>query len=113
MSLLIYSTYSLGLDTYIEDPICKFKITNEGYGRIGRLISEINLRTLFVMEGLVFVIIFIDTPADVRLYAVPEGIIWRLWEKMCTVYCLGSRSKFNSCLVFLKYTVTSYITPGV
>ena len=67
--LLIYSPYSLGLDTYIEDPICKFKITNDGYGRIGRLISEINLRTLFVMEGLVFVIMFMDTPANVTLLA--------------------------------------------
>ncbi|KAH8119807.1 Arginase/deacetylase [Phellopilus nigrolimitatus] len=46
-----YLLVSLGVDTHIEDPICDFNITIEGYLRIGKVISNIQKPTLFVLEG--------------------------------------------------------------
>lgn len=45
--------HSLGVDTYVDDPICAFEITTEAYKDIGRTISLIRRPTLFVMEGYV------------------------------------------------------------
>ena len=42
---------SLGLDTFAEDPISRFKLKSEDYLRLGELIAWANLPTLFVMEG--------------------------------------------------------------
>ncbi len=42
---------SLGVDTYEKDPISFFKLTSENFIDMGRRIREINLPTLFVMEG--------------------------------------------------------------
>jgi acetoin utilization deacetylase AcuC-like enzyme len=42
---------SLGLDTFKEDPISKFKLEHEDYLRIGEMIAEAGRPTLFVMEG--------------------------------------------------------------
>ncbi|TDL26404.1 Arginase/deacetylase, partial [Rickenella mellea] len=42
---------SLGVDTYMDDPICEFKITTPGYKRIGEIIGSIGKPALFVMEG--------------------------------------------------------------
>ncbi|RDX50512.1 Arginase/deacetylase [Lentinus brumalis] len=42
---------SLGVDTYSEDPICEFLLTQGCYPRIGRIIASLAIPTLFVMEG--------------------------------------------------------------
>ncbi|MDX1512874.1 MAG: histone deacetylase family protein [Gammaproteobacteria bacterium] len=42
---------SLGVDTFKNDPISKFRLENEDYLRIGERIAELGLPTLFVMEG--------------------------------------------------------------
>ncbi|KAG9124128.1 hypothetical protein FRC07_012726 [Ceratobasidium sp. 392] len=42
---------SLGVDTYKDDPICKFQLTSECYVDIGREIGRLGLPTLFAMEG--------------------------------------------------------------
>ncbi|KLO20620.1 Arginase/deacetylase [Schizopora paradoxa] len=42
---------SLGVDTFIDDPISDFKVTTSGYLRIGGIIASIHRPTLFVMEG--------------------------------------------------------------
>lgn len=42
---------SLGVDTYIRDPITDFCITLETYPEVGRTIAQIERPTLFVMEG--------------------------------------------------------------
>lgn len=42
---------SLGVDTYKDDPISKFKLEHEHYLEIGAAIAALNLPTLFVMEG--------------------------------------------------------------
>ena len=42
---------SLGLDTFKEDPISKFKLEHEDYLRIGEMIAAAGKPTLFVMEG--------------------------------------------------------------
>ncbi|TFY58881.1 hypothetical protein EVG20_g7989 [Dentipellis fragilis] len=46
-----YVLVSLGVDTYIDDPISDFKLTRAGYTRIGQAIAQLNRPTLFVMEG--------------------------------------------------------------
>lgn len=43
--------FSLGVDTYIDDPISDFKLTKSAYSDIGRMISGLSKPTLFVMEG--------------------------------------------------------------
>ncbi|CEQ42514.1 SPOSA6832_04337 [Sporobolomyces salmonicolor] len=42
---------SLGVDTFIDDPLTDFHITLEAYPQIGALIASLGLRTLFVLEG--------------------------------------------------------------
>ena len=42
---------SLGVDTFEEDPISKFKLKHEDYLMIGRHIASLNVPTLFVFEG--------------------------------------------------------------
>jgi len=42
---------SLGLDTFKEDPISKFKLEQEDYLRMGEMIAGVGRPTLFVMEG--------------------------------------------------------------
>ncbi|KAI0714634.1 hypothetical protein C8Q76DRAFT_431838 [Earliella scabrosa] len=42
---------SLGVDTYADDPICEFLLSQSCYGRIGKTIASLGKRTLFVMEG--------------------------------------------------------------
>lgn len=42
---------SLGVDTYKEDPISKFKLESEDFSTYGARIAKLGLPTLFVMEG--------------------------------------------------------------
>ncbi len=42
---------SLGVDTYRQDPISKFKLDSPDYLQIGRKIARLKSPTLFVMEG--------------------------------------------------------------
>ena len=42
---------SLGVDTFENDPISFFKLKSDDYFDVGRIISNLNLPTLFVMEG--------------------------------------------------------------
>jgi acetoin utilization deacetylase AcuC-like enzyme len=42
---------SLGVDTFEEDPISKFKLRHDDYLRIGEAIAKAGKPTLFVMEG--------------------------------------------------------------
>jgi acetoin utilization deacetylase AcuC-like enzyme len=42
---------SLGLDTFENDPISFFKLTSPDYLKMGQLLAEANLPTLFVFEG--------------------------------------------------------------
>ncbi|KAM0749899.1 Arginase/deacetylase [Meredithblackwellia eburnea MCA 4105] len=42
---------SLGVDTYIDDPITQFNITSEAYPEMGKLIGALRAPTVFLMEG--------------------------------------------------------------
>lgn len=42
---------SLGVDTFEQDPISRFKLTSPDYLTMGKRIQALNLPTLFVMEG--------------------------------------------------------------
>ena len=42
---------SLGVDTYVKDPISQFKLDHEHFTRMGARIAQLGLPTLFVMEG--------------------------------------------------------------
>ena len=42
---------SLGVDTFKEDPISRFRLENEDYLRMGEAIADVGVPTLFVMEG--------------------------------------------------------------
>lgn len=42
---------SLGVDTFEQDPISKFRLQGEDYLRMGEAIAQVNCPTLFVMEG--------------------------------------------------------------
>ncbi|BGO95791.1 hypothetical protein JCM10020v2_007515 [Rhodotorula toruloides] len=42
---------SLGVDTYIDDPLTNFKVTLAAYPEMGKLIARVGVKTLFVMEG--------------------------------------------------------------
>ena len=42
---------SLGVDTYKDDPISKFKLESEHYPRIGEKIAALKRPTVFLMEG--------------------------------------------------------------
>jgi acetoin utilization deacetylase AcuC-like enzyme len=41
----------LGLDTYEGDPISGFKLKSADYLKVGRVIAELKLPTLFTLEG--------------------------------------------------------------
>ena len=47
-SLLIVS---LGIDTFVTDPICDLALTNDGFERCGRAVAELDLPTVVVQEG--------------------------------------------------------------
>ncbi len=42
---------SLGLDTFVLDPICRFQLRTEDYLRLGEAIAQIRTPTVFVFEG--------------------------------------------------------------
>jgi acetoin utilization deacetylase AcuC-like enzyme len=42
---------SLGVDTFIHDPMSKFLLENDDFTRMGELIGSLSLPTLFVQEG--------------------------------------------------------------
>ena len=46
-----YLLISLGVDTYIEDPISEFRLTTEDYLTVGKRIAKLGLPMLFVLEG--------------------------------------------------------------
>ena len=46
-----YLIVSLGVDTYMADPISSFKLDSPDYLKMGKLIAGLGLPTLFVMEG--------------------------------------------------------------
>ncbi|KAG0337959.1 hypothetical protein BG004_007430 [Podila humilis] len=46
-----YIVVSLGVDTFVDDPIAGFLITTDGYPKIGDVIRRIGVPTLFVQEG--------------------------------------------------------------
>jgi len=42
---------SLGLDTFVTDPICDLSITTEGFGRCGDAVAQLGLPTVVLQEG--------------------------------------------------------------
>jgi acetoin utilization deacetylase AcuC-like enzyme len=42
---------SLGLDTYLDDPIADLAVTTEGFAAQGRLVAELGLPTVVLQEG--------------------------------------------------------------
>jgi len=42
---------SLGFDTYINDPMGAFKLNKASYTRMGRMIDQMNLPTVYIQEG--------------------------------------------------------------
>ena len=46
-----YLIVSAGMDTYKDEPLGSFKMTQEGIHRIGEKLSDLGLPTLIVMEG--------------------------------------------------------------
>ena len=42
---------SLGVDTFVQDPISSFRLKSEDFLAYGGLIAAANLPTLFVLEG--------------------------------------------------------------
>jgi acetoin utilization deacetylase AcuC-like enzyme len=42
---------SLGLDTFVTDPICDLSITTEGFERCGALVAQLGLPTVVLQEG--------------------------------------------------------------
>ena len=42
---------SLGLDTFVTDPISDLAVTTEGMGRCGALVAELGLPTVVIQEG--------------------------------------------------------------
>jgi len=46
-----YLLVSLGVDTFVDDPIGGFKLTRSCYTVIGQTIANLGKPTLFVMEG--------------------------------------------------------------
>jgi acetoin utilization deacetylase AcuC-like enzyme len=47
----VWLIVSAGFDTYIKDPISKFRITNSCFEEIGRCIRALNIPTLVIQEG--------------------------------------------------------------
>ncbi|KAI9445365.1 Arginase/deacetylase [Lactarius indigo] len=46
-----YLLLSLGVDTFVDDPLGDFKLSPSCYTHIGRIIADLGKPTLFVMEG--------------------------------------------------------------
>jgi acetoin utilization deacetylase AcuC-like enzyme len=46
-----YVVVSLGVDTYIHDPISQFRLESDDYLSVGAQIAGLGVPTLFVMEG--------------------------------------------------------------
>jgi acetoin utilization deacetylase AcuC-like enzyme len=46
-----YLLISLGVDTYIDDPISEFRLTNDDYLKMGSRIASLGLPMQFVLEG--------------------------------------------------------------
>ena len=42
---------SLGLDTFVTDPICDLAITTDGFRRQGEVVSQLGLPTVVLQEG--------------------------------------------------------------
>jgi acetoin utilization deacetylase AcuC-like enzyme len=42
---------SLGLDTYVEDPLCDFKLTTSVYHEVGRRVAALGRRLVVLQEG--------------------------------------------------------------
>ena len=42
---------SLGFDTYIDDPLAGINLTKESYFKIAKVISKLNKRAFFILEG--------------------------------------------------------------
>jgi acetoin utilization deacetylase AcuC-like enzyme len=42
---------SLGLDTFITDPICDLAVTGDGFERSGAIVRELGLPTVVLQEG--------------------------------------------------------------
>ncbi len=46
-----YLVISLGVDTFVDDPLGDFALTEAVYARIGACLAQLNLPTVFIMEG--------------------------------------------------------------
>jgi len=68
-----YVVISLGLDTYIEDPISEFRLTTEDYLKMGARIAKLGVPMLFVLEG-GYAVDAIGTNAANVLIAASRGI---------------------------------------
>lgn len=42
---------SLGLDTFVTDPICDLAITTDGFRRQGEVVAQLGLPTVVLQEG--------------------------------------------------------------
>ena len=42
---------SLGLDTFVTDPICDLSITTDGFRRCGEMVAQAGLPTIVLQEG--------------------------------------------------------------
>lgn len=42
---------SLGLDTFEGDPISRFSLASKDFSQIGQRLAQLNLPTVFVLEG--------------------------------------------------------------
>ena len=45
------SDLSLGLDTFVTDPICDLSITTDGFGHCGAAVAALGLPTVVLQEG--------------------------------------------------------------
>lgn len=46
-----YLVISLGTDTHLLDPICGFRLIEENFSQMGRLIGAVNKKTVIIQEG--------------------------------------------------------------
>jgi acetoin utilization deacetylase AcuC-like enzyme len=69
-----YLLVSLGVDTFIDDPISQFRLTNEDYLTMGKRIADLGLPMLFVLEG-GYAVKDIGINASNVLRAASQGIV--------------------------------------
>ena len=50
---LTFDPRSLGVDTFIDDPLTQFNITREAYPEMGKMIAKLGKETVFCLEGCV------------------------------------------------------------